>query len=152
MKRSYYIALGGPEHLDFFEHSADFTFDEWFWTVPKSAKLYDIAFVYLTAPISRIVGKVMLISATFFNVAEFDNPKTQRKWMAKIACVGYFNPCPELTMRGLRSLFPDWAWVSYPRSTTKIPDDIVPPLLELTKKYLIEPDSTAPPQGEERTL
>lgn len=132
-KQSYYILLGGPEHLDFFEHNEDYVLEDWFWTVPQSAQIGDVAYVYLTAPLSRIVGRVVIIGKPFYNVCEFDNPKTKNSWMAQINVVKYFKPQHELTMRGLRALFPDWAWLSYPRGKTKIPTEILRPFLELTK-------------------
>jgi hypothetical protein len=129
---NHYIVLGGPEHLDWFEHFEDDPLSQFFWTVPKDAQVDEVAFVYLTAPVSRIVGKVLIAGAPFYNISQFENPKTKNKWMAEIKFVGYFEPKAGLTMRGLRSLFPDWAWLSYPRSATKIPSEIVEPLLELT--------------------
>lgn len=130
--KNYYILLGGPEHLGFFEKYEEQSIaEQWFWTVPKDAKVDEAAFVYLTAPVSRIVGKVLLTGEPFYNINEFENPKTKNKWMAEIHCVGYFQPRRELTMQGLRRLFPDWGWLSYPRGKTKIPADILQPFLEL---------------------
>jgi len=131
---NYYIILGGPEHLDFFEHNENHWMHRWFWTVPQTAKKGEFAFVYLTAPLSRIVGKVLLFGEPFYNICEFDNPKTQNRWMAEIQVLQYFEPKSELTMSGLRALFPDWRWLSYPRGKSKIPTEIVRPFLELMKK------------------
>lgn len=133
--KNYYILLGGPEHLDFFENNQNYSDARWFWTVPQSAKSGEAAFVYLTAPLSRIVGKVLLIGEPFYNVNEFDNPKTQNRWMAEIQMVSYFKPKSDLTMSGLRALFPDWRWLSYPRSKAKIPAEIVAPFLELINSF-----------------
>jgi hypothetical protein len=133
--KRYYILLGGPEHLDFFENYEEPSIaEQWFWTVPKAARVYEIAFVYLTAPVSRIAGKLMIVGKPFYNTNEFENPKTQNKWMAEVNAVGYFKPRPELTLQGLRALFPDWGRLSYPRSKTSIPADIVQPFLELIKE------------------
>lgn len=135
-ERNPYLLLGGPEHVDFFANYEEPSIaEQWFWTVPKDAKVGDVAFVYLTAPESRIVGKVLIIGEPFFHYGNtmFDNPKTKDKWMAEVYAVACYPPRPELTMRGLRSLFPDWAWLSYPRSATKIPSELLQPILELTK-------------------
>lgn len=133
MERNYYIVLGGPEHLEFVQkYEEQPVAEQWFWTVPKDARDGDAAFVYLTAPVSRIVGKLLIIGEPFFNVNEFENPKTKKKWMVEIRPVAYFGSRPELTMRGLRALFPDWAWLSYPRSAARMPDEIIQPFLELT--------------------
>lgn len=132
---NYYIVLGGPENVDFFKnHEEQSVAEQWFWSVPKDAKVGDEALVYLTAPESRIVGKVLITGEPFFHYGNtmFDNPKTRDKWMAEIHAVAYYEPRSELTMRGLRSLFPEWPWLSYPRSATKIPAEFIGPLLELT--------------------
>lgn len=131
MDDNYYILLGGPEHLEWFENFEDDPLSQYFWTVPKTARVGETAFVYLTAPVSRIVGKVLLVGEPFFNKNEFENPHTKKKWMAEIKFVGYFEPRAELTMRGLRSLFPDWAWLGYPRGLTKIPTELAQPFMEL---------------------
>ena len=131
----HYILLGGPEHVDYFKSYEEQSIaEQWFWSVPKAAKIDDAAFVYLTAPESRIVGKLLITGEPFFHCGNsmFDNPKTRDKWMAEVRAVGYYAPRPELTMRGLRALFPEWPWLDYPRSATKIPAPLVQPLLELT--------------------
>ncbi len=128
---NYYILLGGPEHLDWFEHFDEDALSQYFWTVPKDARIDETAFIYLTAPVSRIVGKVMIIGEPFYNINEFENPKTKNSWMAQISRVEYFKPRAELHMKGLRALFPDWGWLSYPRGKTKIPTEIRKPFLEL---------------------
>ncbi len=125
----HYVLLGGPEHLSWFEHFEYDPLSQFFWTVPKDAKIDDVAFVYLTAPVSRIVGKLLVIGEPFYNICAFENPKTKNQWMAEIKFVSYYEPHGELTMRGLRSLFPDWAWLSYPRGKTKIPPAILSPFL-----------------------
>lgn len=126
---SHYILLGGAEHLPFFENHENFQTEKWFWTVPKSAKIGDIGFVYLCAPVSRIVGQIEIIDEPFFNQHTF--PTWQNNWMSEIGNVKFFAPCGALTIKGLRALFPDWSWLRYPRGKTRIPAEILTPLLEL---------------------
>jgi len=129
---AYYIVMSGPEHLPAFEqHRLDT--EQWWWSVPKGAKVGDIAFVYLTAPVARIVGRVTITGEPFHNIGKvFDNPKCDNKFMAPVGNAIYYPEREELTMRGLRRLYSqDWGWVRYPRSMTRIPDDILPPFLEL---------------------
>ena len=130
---NYYILMGGAEHLDFFEHNARYAGDQWFWTVPKGARAGEVGFVYLCAPVSRIVGRVEFIAKPFYNVGMF--PEWADQWMAEVGNVVYFPTRHELTIRGLRELFSaDWGWPRYPRSKTIIPADIVQPFLELVKE------------------
>jgi hypothetical protein len=131
--KNHYILLGGPEHLEWFEHFEDDPLSQFFWTVPKDAKVDEAAFIYLTAPVSRVVGKVLIVAAPFFHFGNtmFDHPQTKDKWMAEIKVVAYFEPRSELTIKGLRRLFPDWGWLRYPRNKVKIPDEIIKPFLEL---------------------
>lgn len=129
---NYYILVGGPEHLESFEkHIYSDPSHEWYWTLLKQAKIGDIAFIYLTAPVSRIVGQLEVIGEPFYNVNRFENPKTKNKWMAEVGKDVYFFERRELTMKGLRELFHDWNWLFYPRGNTKIPSHIVEPFLEL---------------------
>lgn len=132
-EQNYYILMGGPEHLDWFEHFEDDPLSQFFWTVTKNAHVDEVGFVYLTAPVSRIVGKVLLIGEPFFHIGNsmFEHAQTKDKWMAEIRVVEYFAARPALTFKGLQALFPDWAWLTYPRGKTKIPAEIVQPFLEL---------------------
>jgi hypothetical protein len=135
MARQHFILLGGAEHLEWFEdeETRDDYFD-YFWTVPKTAKECDHAYIYLTAPVSRIVGSVLIAGEPFqqFEDTMFDNPKMKNKYCAKVYCTGYFPFDHNLTMSGLRTLFgKDWRWLAYPRGNVKIPDDILPAFEEL---------------------
>lgn len=130
--RDYYILLGGAEHYNFFVNNKRFRGNHWFWTVTRGAQVGEKAFIYLTAPLSRIVGQVEIIAAPFYNVDMFKGKKTKNRWMAEVGNVIYFPQRRELTMSGLRELFPDWNWLFYPRGNTKIPAQFVRPLLELT--------------------
>jgi hypothetical protein len=133
MEMKYYVLLGGPEHLPFFERNAALAGHKWFWTMVKSAKVGDTCFVYMSAPVSRIVGLFKVVGEPFFHVGNtmFDNPQMRDQYVAEIGGVKYFQPRPELTMKGLRELFPEWGWLRYPRSKTSIPDKIVVPFLEM---------------------
>ena len=129
--KNYYILLGGAEHFDFFIHNDKYADQQWFWSAPQKARRGDIGFVYLTAPVSRIVGLVEIMGEPFYNVNGFQNPKTKNRWMAEVGNVVYFFPRADLTMSGLRKLFDDWDWLRYPRSSTKIPAHIIEPFLEM---------------------
>lgn len=135
---NYYILQGGAEHLDYFENNVRYeNFGvEFFWTCPKQALKGDICFVYLCAPLSRIVGQVSLIGEPFHNVGNvFKNSIMNGKWCVQIGEVKHIPFRHELTMKGLRELFAiDWAWLRYPRGNCKIPADIVQPFLELVGK------------------
>lgn len=129
MNNNHYILLGGAEHFDFFSNNLAFADEDWFWTVPKTAKIGEKCFVYLCAPVSRLVGQLEIIDEPFYNTHLF--PEWANKWMAKVKFVEYFEERPELTIKGLRQLFPDWAWLRYPRGKVRIPAHILTPFLEL---------------------
>jgi hypothetical protein len=131
----YYVLLGGPEHLDFFEHHERYAGDDWFWTMIKGAKVGDTCFVYMSAPVSRFVGSVEVVGEPFFHVGRtmFDNPKMSDQYVAEIGGVKYFEPRRELSIAGMRELLPDWGWLRYPRSKTRIPAEIVRPFLKLMR-------------------
>ena len=141
---NYYILQGGPENLGYFEHNEDYQDEQWWWSGPKSAKPGDIAFIYLTAPVSRIVGRTEIMGEPFHNMAKiFDNPMMDNRWCVPVKVVIYYPHRFELTMAGLRSLFSkDWPWLRYPRGGTKIPAHILPPFLELIDSSL--PRASAP--------
>ena len=132
---NYYVLLGGPEHLPFFERHAAFAGASWFWTTPKGAQVGDVAFVYMSAPVSRIVGRMEVKAPPFFHLGKtmFDNPQMSDQYVAEIGGVEYFPPRRELTIKGLRELFPEWGWLRYPRSKTKIPTEVLKPFLELMR-------------------
>lgn len=148
--KNYYLLLGGPEHYTFFEHNARFAQDSWFWTVFKNTRVGDTAFIYLTAPVSRIVGQVEVIGEPFFNVNRFKNKKTKNRWMAEIGKVVFFPHRRELTMRGLREIFSDWTWLFYPRGSTKIPADILSPFLEMISSSVSDSQLTNPSEVENK--
>jgi hypothetical protein len=127
--RNYYVLLGGAEHYDSFKDATAHADEQWFWTVPKEARPGETAFIYLCAPVSRIVGRLSVIAEPFYNVDMF--PRWKDNWMAEVGNVEYFEPRPELSIKGLRELFPDWGWLRYPRNKTRIPADLVGPFLEL---------------------
>lgn len=132
MNQKYFILQGGAEHLRFFQASeAYLSRQQWFWIVTKSAQKGDIGFVYLCAPVSRIVGQVEFLDDPFYNTITF--PRWANNWMTEIGNVRYFEPRPELTIKGLKPLFPDWAWLRYPRGKTQIPAEILQPFLDLIK-------------------
>ena len=140
----HFVLLGGGEHLPYFLNNDDWNQYEWFWTVPKSAKKGDLAFIYLTAPVSAIVGRVELVEEPWFHVdGFFDNPKMKNKQVARIGNVTPLTGRTDLTMKSLRTLFGrDWPWLGYPRSHVRIPADILPPFLELINQSTASTEST----------
>lgn len=130
--KTFYILLGGAEHHRFFTNNADYSDQQWFWTVPKTARRGDLALVYLCAPVSAIVGSVEITAEPFYNVDMF--PAWKDNWMAEIGRVRYARSRPELGIKGLRELFPDWGWLRYPRGKARIPAEIVPALLKLINR------------------
>lgn len=132
--KNHFILQGGAENHDFFLHNEIFADEQWFWTVPKGAKKGDIGFVYLCAPLSRIVGRVELTAEPVFNGLPymFEAEVMRDKWCAEIGKVKYFREREELKFMGLKKLFgADWGWIRYPRGNTKVPAEILQPFLEL---------------------
>lgn len=130
-----FIFQGGATNVDFF-HLTDAARRrlQYFWTCHRSAKRGDEAFIYLTAPLSRIVGRVELVGDPFVNFPDmFENPYMLNKTCVEIEFREYFDESLDLmTARNLKAVFGlDWGWTRYPRGATRIPADILPPFLEL---------------------
>lgn len=137
-----FILQGGPENVEWFEAFQKYgqrfkNLTHVYWTCPKSARKGDHAFIYLTAPLSRIVGKADIIGEPFFNDVpyRFDNKFMEGKWCCEIDIEFAFDVDSELlTMKNFRKLFGhDWGWVRYPRGSVKIPEEILPAFLELAR-------------------
>lgn len=148
---NYYIFQGGPELIKYWLVPEEWTGHKWYWSANKHVVAGDKAFIYLTSPQSRIVGEVDVMGEPFFNGQPyaFDNPHMNDKW-----CVEVGNPIPftntaldytgggpvHLSMMNLRKLFgKDWGWVRYPRGNTRVPDEILPALLELASQSRQKP-------------
>ena len=133
---NYFILQGEADNLDSFfnYHKPEFAGYEWFWTVPKIARLGDTAFIYLCAPESRIAGRVRVTGEPFFNHGEMFAEKIMKdKWCAEISFEAYYEPRGELSFKGLKSLFlQDWNWLAFPRGNTKLPPAIWKPFFEMT--------------------
>jgi|CXWL01.1.fsa_nt_gi hypothetical protein len=134
-KTTYYILQGGPKLIEDWRPVRWPDGSEWYWTAHKDAKPGDRAFVYLTAPLSRIIGEVMIVEQPWLNSEPyaFDNPIMHGKWCSEVGHpVAYSLHEEGLTIAGLRRLFADeWPWLRYPRGNTRVPDEILPMLLEL---------------------
>lgn len=139
-----YIFQGGPDNVPWFEfvrnHGAerlnDYLREGFYWVCPKGVKIGDRAFIYLTAPLSRIVGLVEVTGEPFWNYPDrFDNSFMAGKRCVRISFLEAFDTESDLlTIWNLRKLFAkDWGWVRYPRGSTKIPatDGIRKSFLEL---------------------
>lgn len=92
------------------------------WTTHKEAKIGDVVYFYITAPISGIVAKGVVNSEPELNDI------ANHRWAGY-----YFSDISELTpvkefpiaISQIRRLFPDWAYWRYPRRNTRIPDEFV---------------------------
>lgn len=132
---NYYVLLGGPENLRFFERREAYAGRAWLWTMVKDARVGESCFVYLSAPVSRFVGRFKVKAEPFYHVGTtmFSHPQLRDTWVAKVGDVEYFTGRPELAIKRLRELFPDWGWLRYPRGKTRIPDEVLKPFLELMR-------------------
>lgn len=142
MSSNYFILQGGPELIKYWigEYAEKWQRHRWWWSANKKAAPGDKAFIYLTSPQSRIVGEVDVIGDPFWNDGQnsgFDNPHMSNKWCVEVGNpIGYGNTFM-LSMFNLRRLFaPDWGWVRYPRGNTRVPDEILPGILEIVRQEL----------------
>lgn len=135
---NFWLFQGGPETEWLLED--DSPFERFFWTANKHVQKGDVALIYLTAPLSRIVSTVRIVGAPFFNAAAtsmFDNPFMYDKWCVEVGEAVHLGSHDELSIANLRKLFSlDWGWVRYPRGSTRIPDEIVPLIEQLLSPYL----------------
>lgn len=131
---NYFVLQGGPENLTWFAGDRFPTEDgqAFFWTVPKAAKRGDRAFIYLTAPVSAIVGEVEIVNDPFENLHNmFENNFMAGKRCAEVALRRSFARRSHLTMRFLRARFSgEWKWLSYPRGSVHVPENFRGVLLE----------------------
>ena len=118
---NYYIFLGSQadrHHLK--------KFDLVGWTAHKNFTLNDTAFFYITAPVSAIVACGVMLEKLWVD----DDPNS--KWKGKVFAEIYIqSDSLHIPIRHLRQLFPEWAWLRYPRQNALIPQEIVKPFLEL---------------------
>jgi len=136
-----FIFQGGKENNEWFDFCRKYGADKlnahlramndedtgFFWTCHKQAKKGDEAYIYLTAPLSRIVGKVRLVDKPFQNFPNrFDNSFMDNKLCVEVEFVESYET-ENLTIKEMRNLFGvDWGWVRYPRGSVKIPEHILP--------------------------
>ena len=137
---NFYIFQGGPENLRWWLKNDEYHRDhQSFWSANKHVRPSDVVFIYLTAPLSRIVGTVSVLGDPFFNPranSMFLNPHMLEKWCVEVGYPFYFGDHEELKLSNLRRLFgADWGWVRYPRGNTRIPNEIVSPFLELISPF-----------------
>ncbi|MDQ4121689.1 MAG: hypothetical protein M3209_09615 [Acidobacteriota bacterium] len=99
------------------------------WTVPKSAKTDDEVFIYITAPLSAIVARAKCAENSWLQ--EHPLSDWQGYYMAELADVEIFPEEKRIAMKTLRSLFPDWRWLSFPRQNVRVPQEFLQPFLEL---------------------
>lgn len=148
-----FILQGGPE-VEWIFADDQYDLDHCYWTCPKSITKGGVALVYLTSPISSIIGSASVGGEPFFNSAAtsmFDNAYMNDKWCVRLDGLIYLGRHAELSMANLRSLFEaDWGRVRYPRGSTRVPDDIEPVLLGLLAPFLpeLEPTVETAPEGQ----
>jgi hypothetical protein len=132
---NYFIFQGGPENLRWWVKNDLYRHSQWFWSANKHVVPGDKALIYLTAPLSRIVGDVDVIGKPFWNDRSnsmFENDHMVDKWCVEVGNPFYYGMREDLTMANLRKLFGvDWGWVRYPRGNTRVPAEILESLLEL---------------------
>jgi hypothetical protein len=90
--KTYYILQGGPENLRWWLKNEEYRTWKWFWTANKHIKPGDIAFIYLTSPLSRLVGSVDILGEPFFHFedTQFDNSHMHNKWCVEVGNPKYF--------------------------------------------------------------
>lgn len=123
MAKRYFIFLGSKDDKQFLE--ADEVVG---WTSHDRARKDDEIFFYICAPHSAIV-------AHGIKVYEDDwthPPDTDKRFSGRaMTDIVVRRADLNIPMRKLRELFPEWAWLRYPRQNTQIPEDLVKPFLEL---------------------
>jgi hypothetical protein len=138
---NYYIFQGGPELIKYWvgPDAEQWQSHRWWWSANKHVVPGDKAFIYLTSPQSRIVGEVDVIGKPFMNGPPyaFDNAHMSNKWCAEVGNPKGYGNSYMLSMFNLRKLFStEWGWVRYPRGNTRVPDEILPAMLEIAKQEL----------------
>ena len=147
--KQFFILQGGPENLEWFEDLNAFgkekfnriireNYSGFYWSIPKKGNKDDEAYIYLTAPVSSIVGRVRFSGEPFFIYPNrFKNAKMGNKTCIEIEFLhSYTEHTDSLHISRLRTLFgSDWGWVRYPRSNGIIPDQIIQPITELTVNF-----------------
>jgi putative restriction endonuclease len=125
---SVYICLGAPnrghpEDLEECSVTGDFVY----WTINSKAEIDDEVFFYLIAPVSSFVARGIVQSTP----EQVNDPRDE--WFGHfMADIGDLTMLPRwLHIRRLRSAFPAWGWLKQPRRSTRIPDKVVPQLLQM---------------------
>ena len=124
---SLYICLGTPPGP--FEDLEDLsaTGKPIGWTINAKAKIGDAVFFYLVAPFSSIIARGRVQSPPG------RNPDRKSVWFRRfMADIGDISMLPRpLHIRELRTAFPDWGYLKSPIQSSRVPDEIVPQLLQM---------------------
>lgn len=131
MKRnkSYHICLGTPEyHLQDLERDAESGKTD--WTINSKAKKNDYALFYMTAPVSSIVARGIVITDAERNIDPNDY------WYGHFEChisdlELLANPVP---LAEIRRKIPEWGYWKTPIKSTRVPDNLVGKLERLLDK------------------
>ena len=100
------------------------------WKMPSGAKVGDVVLVYLTAPISAVVGYGLVFEAPTRANAVPDRPWGEG-WWAEVGEFGMIEP--PITNHELRIRVPSWKWPTQPRSATFPKGQAALDLLEFTE-------------------
>ena len=123
---SLYICLGTPpghfEDLEDLSTTGDYSG----WTINSKAKIGDEVFFYLKAPLSSIVarGRVQ-------NMPKREDSDSE--WFGHfMSDIGDISMLPRpLHIREIRAAFPNWGYLKSPIRSSRVPDEIVPQLLQM---------------------
>lgn len=122
---SLYICLGTPPgHFEVLEdHST--TGKNIDWTINSKAKIGDEVFFYLRAPLSSIVARGRVHSMP---KREDSDSEWFGHFMSDIGDISRLHR--PLHIREIRAAFPNWGYLKSPIRSSRVPDEIVPRLLE----------------------
>lgn len=96
------------------------------WTTHKEAKVGDVVYFYITAPVSGIVAKGIIASEPELN---YD---LESRWYGyHFSDINKLQRIKDIPIRDIRRFFPDWAYWRYPRRNSLIPMRFIQPFLEL---------------------
>ena len=122
------MCLGVPAHLPMLKQIGKREIMR--WTCRKEAVYGDIAAIYLTAPISSIVGYGMIYSEPEIE----EESDWADKYFADIGRFRLFAENDFVPIRRLKELFPEWKYLAQPRRTGIAPDAITGALVELLRQ------------------
>ena len=125
-----HILIGDFNDIETIDQALEQTVSVIPWIVPKNAKTGDKLLIFFRH-INAIFGSGEILSTPFS--AKFGNRHVYR------ANIGIGAPIdPFLTIEELSELFPEWAWVRYPRTYTTPSNEIAEKLWKIASSRFIE--------------